>query len=251
MDDRAARPRSLVPGAARPMTNRYVSSVRQDHSVDRAPPLAGAVLALDVDGVLLDPGPNGTGSWQSALAERYGVDPTLLDSAFFRARWPGIIVGAEAIEPALAEVIAELGWTDDGRGVVDCWFEADFSVDHQVVEAVRMWTAAGARLVLVTNQEHRRARHLDQRLGTLLPVSGMAYSAALGFTKEHPQFFGRRPISSASPPQPFVVFVDDSPENVEVARQHGWTAIHFVKGDGWRSAITKALERAAGGFVRC
>jgi putative hydrolase of the HAD superfamily len=221
--------------------------VRQGHSVDRTPPLAGAVLALDVDGVLLDPGPDGTGSWQSVLAERYAVDPTLLDSAFFRARWPGIIVGAEAIEPALGEVIAELGWTVTVDELLDCWFEADFTVDHQVVEAVNTWTATGARLVLVTNQEHRRARYLDRRLGELLPVSGMAYSAAVGFTKEHPRFFGAAsdllglPRHSSS-----VVFVDDAPENVEVARQHGWTAIHFVRGDGWRPAITKALERAAG-----
>jgi phosphoglycolate phosphatase-like HAD superfamily hydrolase len=131
--------------------------VRQGHSVDRTPPLAAAVLALDVDGVLLDPGPDGTGSWQSVLAERYGVDPTLLDTAFFRVRWPGIIVGTEAIEPALGEVIAELGWDLTVDELLDCWFE-----------------------------------------------------------------------------------------NVEVARQHGWTAIHYVKGDGWRTAITRALERAAG-----
>jgi putative hydrolase of the HAD superfamily len=128
-----------------------------------------------------------------------------------------------------------------------CCFEADFSVDHQVAEAVRMWTAAGARLVLVTNQEHRRARYLDHRLGALLPVSGMAYSAALGFTKDHPQFFVAAgellgiPRHSRS-----VVFVDDSPDNVEVARRHGWTGIHYGKGDHWKSAITQALDRAAG-----
>jgi FMN phosphatase YigB (HAD superfamily) len=76
----------------------------------------------------------------------------------------------------------------------------------------------------------------------------VAYSAAVGFTKEHPQFFGAASDLLGLPRHsPSVVFVDDSPENVEVARQHGWTAIHFVRGGGWRSAITKALERAAGG----
>jgi putative hydrolase of the HAD superfamily len=229
------------------MANRYVFSVRQDHSVDQAPPLTGAVLALDVDGVLLDPGPKGTGSWQSVLSERYGVDPTLLDAAFFRARWPGIIIGAEAIGPALAQVIAELGWPMSVEELLACWFEADFSVDHQVAEAVRMWTAAGARLVLVTNQEHRRARYLDQRLGTLLPVSGMAYSAALGFTKDHPQFFVAASDHLGIPRHSrSVVFVDDSPENVEVARRHGWTGIDYVKDDGWKSTITQALDRTAG-----
>jgi putative hydrolase of the HAD superfamily len=240
----------VVPGVKRhhaPGDSRYVSSVRPGDTVDQSLSLAGAVLAFDVDGVLLDPGPNGTGSWQSVLAKRYGVDPTLLDPVFFRARWPRIIIGAEAIEPALADAIAELGWPITVDELLTCWFEADFSVDHQVVEAVRMWTAAGARLVLVTNQEHRRARYLDQRLGTLLPVGGMAYSAALGFTKDHPQFFVAASDLLGIPRHSHsVVFVDDSPENVEVARRHGWTGIDYVKEEGWRSAITQALDRAAG-----
>jgi putative hydrolase of the HAD superfamily len=211
---------------------------------DRSLPLAGAVLALDVDGVLLDPGL--PGSWQSALADRYGVDPSGFDAAFFQARWPRIIVGAIPIEPALAEAIDELGWEMTVDQLLDCWFEADFSVDHDVVQAVRLWTAAGARLALVTNQEHRRAHYLEQRLGALLPVSGMAYSAAVGCTKDRPQFFVEAgdllgiPRHSRS-----VVFVDDSPANVETARRHGWFGIHYVKGQPWRSAITEALERAA------
>jgi putative hydrolase of the HAD superfamily len=221
--------------------------VRQGHSADRYLPLAGSLLALDVDGVLLDSGPAGTGSWQSALAERYGVDATLLDAAFFRARWPRIIVGAEPIEPALEEAMAELGWAMTVDDLLECWFGADFTVDQQVVEAVRMWTAAGTRLVLATNQEHRRAGYLQRRLGNLLPVTDMAYSAALGFTKDQPQFFVAAchllgiPRRSRS-----VVFVDDAPENVAVANRHGWTGIHYAKGEDWKSAITLALERAAG-----
>jgi hypothetical protein len=46
-----------------------------------------------------------------------------------------------------------------------------------------------ADLVLATNQEHRRAHYLDQRLRTLLPISGMAYSGAVGYMKEHLQIF--------------------------------------------------------------
>jgi hypothetical protein len=37
------------------------------------------VLALDVDGVLLDPNRAGKGRWQRVLADRCGVDPNLLD----------------------------------------------------------------------------------------------------------------------------------------------------------------------------
>jgi putative hydrolase of the HAD superfamily len=123
------------------------------------------------------------------LSTRYGVDAGGLDATFFQERWPRIIIGDMAIEPALAGVIDELGWTMTVEQLLDCWFEADYSVDHEVVEAARTWAAAGARLVLATNQEHRRAHYLDQRPRTLLPISGLAYSGALGYMKEHPPFF--------------------------------------------------------------
>jgi len=40
------------------------------------PALDGAVLALDVDSVLLDPAGAGPGGWQQVVADRFGVDPS-------------------------------------------------------------------------------------------------------------------------------------------------------------------------------
>jgi len=232
------------PGAR--LLSHYVASVPPGNSADRKLPLAGAVLALDVDGVILAPGPEAPSSWQSVLADRYGVDPSGLDATFFARRWPGIIVGAMAIEPALAETIDELGWEMSVDQLLDCWFEADFSVDLEVVEETRKWRAGGARLVLVTNQEHRRAHYLERRLGALLPISGMAYSAAVGFRKERPEFFvGACDLLGIPRQSGSVVFVDDSSANVEIARRHGWIGIHYTNREEWRSIITEALEQAA------
>jgi hypothetical protein len=36
-----------------------------------------------------------------------------------------------------------------------------------------------------------------------------------------------------------VVLVDDAAVNVETARKHGWTGIHYVKGKGWQAAVTR------------
>jgi putative hydrolase of the HAD superfamily len=206
--------------------------------------LGGVVLALDIDGVLLDPHRGGRGPWAQALAEDYGVDAARLRPAFFRKGWRDILAGRIDIEVALAAAIEEMGWTLDVREMLQRWFEADFVVDYEVVDAVRGWVADGARLVLVTNQEHQRAAFLRERLGEQLPVSGFAYSAAVGFLKDDPRFYPAASQLLGLPPHdPAVVFVDDSLKNVETARDYGWTGVHFVRHANWREEISSALTR--------
>jgi putative hydrolase of the HAD superfamily len=206
--------------------------------------LEGRVLALDVDGVLLDPGRGGRGGWQEELAARFSVDAGELDPVFFQSAWPEVILGRRPIVPALAQAIEDLGWTMTVEDLLGCWFEADFVVDGDVVEAARTWAADGARLVLVTNQEHRRARFLGDRLGALMPIEGLVYSAAVGVMKSDPAFF---PIASdrlgIDGDGTKVVFVDDSADNVEAARRHGGTAVHFRRTSDWRTEVSAALSR--------
>ena len=200
------------------------------------------VLALDVDGVLLDPERGGKGRWQNALHERYGLDPTLLDEAFFQSSWSEVIVGREPVEPALARALLELGWDIDVESVLSCWFEADFEVDHEVVRAVIGWADSGVRVVLATNQEVRRARYLELNLGAVLPIEGIAYSGAVGALKSNPAFYPAADhLLGIDSSTSSVVFVDDSLENLGAAEGHGWHGIHFRKQSDWRSQIGAAL----------
>jgi hypothetical protein len=142
------------------------------------------ILVLDVDGVILDSERGGKGRWQSVLREKHAVDPSLLDEVFFQRAWSDVILGREPIEPALARALRELDWKIDVETVLSCWFEADFEVNHEVVRAVNGWTTAfGIRMALATNQEARRARFLEMRLGPLLPFAGIVFSGALGVLK--------------------------------------------------------------------
>jgi putative hydrolase of the HAD superfamily len=207
--------------------------------------LDGVVLALDVDGVVLDSERGGLGKWHREVEQRYGVDIADLQRVFFQPSWPEIVRGQRPIEPALDATLHELAWPMATEALLACWFDADFVVDEDVVAAATEWAAAGARVVLVTDQEHRRAAYLRDALTGVLPISAFAYSAALGRTKRDDGFFraacdalGIDPSSST------VVFVDDSLPNVEAARRHGWTAVHFTRADGWRDEIDGALRRA-------
>jgi putative hydrolase of the HAD superfamily len=207
--------------------------------------LDGIVVALDVDGVLLDPERGGRGAWQLALADRFGLDPSALDRFFFKRWWPDVVVGRISIEEALGKAIAEGSWPVSVDALLECWFEADFWPCTEIIAAARSWSERGARLALVTNQEHRRAAYVRARLGELFPVDQMIYSAAVGHVKSEPEFFAvaTRMFGGADGGPP-IVFVDDTVMNVEAARRAGWIAVHFEVGS-WPGRMETALGAAA------
>jgi putative hydrolase of the HAD superfamily len=207
--------------------------------------LDGIVVALDVDGVLLDTERGGKGSWQLAVADRFGVDPSELHRSFFERWWPEVIVGRVSIEEALGRVIAEESWPVSVDALLECWFEEDFWPYTELVSAARSWSERGARLALVTNQEHRRAAYVCARLGELLPLDQMVYSAGIGHVKSEAEFFvvATRMLEGVEAGQP-IVFVDDAIMHVAVARRAGWIAVHFEVGS-WPGRMEVALGQAA------
>lgn len=210
------------------------------------PDLTGVVLALDVDGVLLDPLRGGAGPWVGELSARFGVDGEALGATFFSVDWDDVIVGRAPIEARLASALDKLGWTMSVEELLECWFEADLAVDSEVVVAVSGWVDRGVRIVLATNQEHRRAAYLDEHLGEHLPISGITHSAGLGVVKSDPAFFpAAQHLLGVDGPPSSVVFVDDARENVAAATAYGWRGIHYTGQSGWVALVESALAAAA------
>lgn len=208
----------------------------------RSRPYEGKVLALDVDGVLLDPNRGGLGRWDLALQEEFGIDPAALQQRFFQRHWAAVATGQLDIEAPFAAALLDLGCQAHVDDVLRCWFEADNHLQELVVSAVAGWAAGGARLVLATTQEHRRAAFLRQRFSTLLPVELVLYSAVLGAQKPDAAFYEAASTMLATEGFPDqVVFIDDLLPNVEAARRHGWIAVH-LNGTGWHDAVEAALR---------
>jgi putative hydrolase of the HAD superfamily len=198
-----------------------------------------------LDGVVLDSERAGLGKWHREVERRYGVDIADLQRVFFQPSWPDVVRGKQSIEPVLGAALHELGWPMTTEELLTCWFEADFVVDRDVVAAATAWSDAGARVVLVTDQEHRRAAYLRDALGRVLPIAGFVSSAAVGLVKRDDGFFAAACVLlDVEPASRAVVFVDDTIANVDAARRYGWGALHFMKADGWRDEIDGALTQA-------
>jgi FMN phosphatase YigB (HAD superfamily) len=183
----------------------------------------------------------------AALSERFAVDAGHLDETLFAAAWADVITGKRSVESALNEALQELGWGMGVDAALQCWFEEDFVTAPAVMAAATAWSQLGIPLALVSNQEPRRARFIEDRLAPLLPLDGVAFSGDLGVVKGDPAFYHRaeRRLGVVGRGRS-VVFLDDTLSNVETAAQHGWTAIHFTKDGDWRTKVVASLEHSAG-----
>ncbi len=186
--------------------------------------MTGWTLALDVDGVLLDSDRAGRGHWTVELEQRLGLRRADLDAAFFVPFWKDVLTGRRPIEPALGEALSAMGATATVDEVLECWFEADFVAFPRAVELASDAAACGVRVILATNQEHRRAQFLRERFSSQFPIAHVVYSAAVGAQKHRSAFFeaASASLSVRHEDRQRILFVDDQARNVSVAQAAGW-----------------------------
>jgi putative hydrolase of the HAD superfamily len=204
-------------------------------------------LALDVDGVLLDSERGGHGHWTNELTNRFGITQDQLRQSFFMRVWDDVVNGRRDIEMALAESLEFMGSEVDVEDVLACWFEADFVVFDAAIDLAQRAASAGIRVVLATNQEHRRARYLRDRLGQMVPLDRVLYSAEFGVQKHQSAFFevASKQLGVSEGSRSEIVFVDDLLENVETARKSGWQAVRALPDFRWMAEVEKLLSLSA------
>ena len=190
------------------------------------------ILALDVDGVLLDPDRGGTGHWTVEMERAFGITRLQFREVFFTRSWDDVVNGRRPVEDGVGEALADLGAEVAVEDFLEVWFEADFVPIDEAIELARRAGDSGCRVVLATNQEHRRSAFLRDRLGAMLPIDAVLYSADLGVQKHEPAFFelASARLGVSHDRRGDVVFVDDAAHNVEQARAAGWQAVHAEPG---------------------
>jgi len=184
-------------------------------------------IMLDVDGVLVQGRPQDGAHLFTDLERDLGLSLEQLQSAFFKPRWAAIVTGQKALLPELTEVLATIAPHLSASTLIEYWFRNDSRIDQVVLAAVNSLRSTGDRVYLATNQEHMRASYLMETLGLKAHVDGIFYSAAIGHRKPAEAFYAHVTAAVAAP-LASITLIDDTPENVNAARQFGWTAIHWT-----------------------
>lgn len=205
------------------------------------------ILALDVDGVLLDSDRGGAGHWTVEMERSFGLTRPQFREAFFMESWDDVVNGRRLVEDGVGAALADLGANVDVEEFLRVWFEADFAPIDEAIELARRAGDSGCSVVLATNQEHRRAAFLRERLGAMMPIDDVLYSADLGVQKHEEEFFelASARLGLARHQRNDVVFVDDAAHNVDQARAAGWRAVHAEPGapvGAWIAEVDRLLD---------
>lgn len=95
-------------------------------------------LALDVDGVLLDPDRGGLGNWTDEIQCEFGITRSQIQATFFERSFNDVLNGRRPVEEGIAEAFVRIGVEVDVEAFLAVWFEADFApIDATIALAVR------------------------------------------------------------------------------------------------------------------
>ncbi len=176
----------------------------------------------DADGVLQ----HGPADWRERIDALHG--PGFTD-AVLAAEAPALR-GEVPLRDALRQVLRD--WPGAAVGVGDLlllWQQA--AVDPDALLLVDEVRASGVACALATNQHDVRRAWMRDTLRLDAHFDAVYYSCELGTVKPEPAFF-ERVLDDLGLGPAEVVFVDDSPANVEGARAAGLRAVRHDPASG-------------------
>lgn len=191
-------------------------------------------VIFDVDGVLTTHGV----SFSKTYAQKLNKDYRPFRD-FFQGEFQKTLIGKADLKQLILD--HDFVWETKGNvdGLLKKWFEAEYQPNESLLNFVPELRAAGVYCYIATNQERYRGAYIKN---VMFPeqFDGYFVSALVGRKKPDPDFFTsiikliQKDIPGIDTKE--ILFIDDSQENVEGARQVGlesllYTDLESVKGD--------------------
>ncbi len=193
------------------------------------------VLVLDIDGVVSTPAT----PWMTNLQADWGIDPAEMVRDFFKGEFRLVVQGRLDLYVALHDYFEPKGLADRLEEFVAYWFAKDNGIDRELLALADDWRQrTGGRCFAATNQEHHRAAWLRDQ-GLSAHFEEIIYSAALGVCKPERVFFTTAQARMGVQAAQSILFVDDSPANVDGARMAGWRAMLYRGPESLSQALAR------------
>lgn len=171
-------------------------------------------ILFDADGVAILPGL----PFATQFAAEKGFDPANLQS-FFQTDFQLALTGQADLMDLLERHRETWRWTGPIHELLEKWFQAENHPNPQISELIPKLKADGVLCCLATNQEKHRTRYIADRMFPNL-FDHVFSSAQIGHTKPSACFF-RAILSDLKLSPEEILFLDDSPANVEAGNQAG------------------------------
>ncbi|HZP55281.1 MAG TPA: HAD-IA family hydrolase [Candidatus Saccharimonadales bacterium] len=183
------------------------------------------VVLFDVDGVLLKP----PMYFSHHYAEESGLDKNKFDEFF--AKYARNAAKGETDYKTLIEANNDIWqWDKTAEELLDKWFAYENQPISELLELIKDLKKQGIKVFLASDQDKYRGKYLNEVVFKDM-LDGAFFSSALGYVKIEPEFFIKvmaelqKHLPDLKPRQ--IVFFDDSPENIEVAKSQGISAFLY------------------------
>jgi putative hydrolase of the HAD superfamily len=192
-------------------------------------------VIFDADGVVLE------GALFSKELERsYGL-PTSASLDFFNGALEDCLLGRADLKQTLEPFLAQWRWPSSTDQFLERWFAHGDRVDRRLVATIAELRQRGIRCCLATNQEQYRIAYMRQRMGFDQIFDAIFFSAAIGCKKSDAAFYHSVTrtlgLSGAE-----ILFWDDTPGNIQVARSQGWHAEQYRSFEQFQQMLPTYLE---------
>ena len=181
-------------------------------------------ILFDADGVLL----HREMYFSERLARDYNIDLAHINE-FFKHDFHACVIGEADIRDKIAPYLPRWGWTKGVDALLDFWYSTDGILDKTLLAKVDTLRAEGLRCYLATDNEKRRLTYILDTIGLRSHFDGVFASSHLGAAKNDPAFW-HSVIAELETPLETILFLDDDPKNVELARQMGLHAEVYTPG---------------------
>lgn len=172
-------------------------------------------LLFDADGVAIKK----HRYFSEVYAEKNSI-PLEKITPFFHGRFVLCKIGQADLKKEIEPYLTEWGWQGTVDDFLNDWFVSEGKPDESVLQAVKKYRESGIKCYLVSEQEKYRARYIDEVMKFKDYFDGTFYTCDIGKTKSEKEFY-EIVLSRLNLKPEEVQYVDDDPENLQVAKSAG------------------------------
>jgi|SRR3989344_4593134 len=173
------------------------------------------VIIFDADGVLI----NGV-KFSVALERDYGIS-TEKTLPFFVGPFRDCLVGRTDLKEVISSYLIEWGWTEGADTLLDYWFKTEHNIDQKLVQYIQELRNKGILCFLATDNEKYRFDYMLNKMGFSENFDKTYASSHLGCKKTNQSFFLKIFEELKNIKKNEILFIDDSRENIESAKNFG------------------------------
>jgi putative hydrolase of the HAD superfamily len=200
---------------------------------NQQPTLMIKAILFDADGVVIAPHPY----FSKRLQDEFGISSEKV-LPFFKNEFKTCTIGKTDLKNEIAKYLPEWGWNKSLDEMLAIWFSGEKVVNEEILEIVDGLRLKGMKCYLASDNEKYRANYLVNEMGLEKHFDGMFFSCNLGCTKSEPQFYEKALAELKLQPDG-VMYWDDDPKNIEVAKIKGMDARVYEGINSLRIELTK------------